>query len=628
MADTQPQPLSPERPDGLTDREWANIQRGRSMRSAAGKPINYVRDRSRRVRSNTTTWWSNRSTNNPQQKFSWGAFATAVLGAILVVALLGGAFVGLTAAPRFASLEQQLKTQEQNTKDAIAKAEAEVSSEKDKVIATANEKAATAEKQAADKDAANKTLQEQLKAAQQMGPANPAKTVNAPSNANQDIYRKLAQQKGQVEGVDYSFNIDRNLAASVNPGIGTFGRPIYNEQELVSALGNGSDESEKAISEFQAKSGLTIPRQNVLNPNYYVCVQQLKDNQSPNMAYISGGTAKWGNTLVDRAGAVNCTYVGPEVVSALASGKSVTPSGFRGNCLNPQEMPVTTTKQPNLPRVTPPVAPPVKTIVHNPPKEKPPVVVPKDVQRCDVTTWKIVKISEEAAKDTDRYKDISASDCKPPVVVVPKDVQRCDVTTWKIVKISEEAAKDTDRYKDISASDCKPPVVTCPEGQVPNPNPASPDKCLEVKNPGKGHPAPVDHDPAPSDTPKTPAPQPLPNPIDPTTPDPAPAPPVVKAPDAEPTPNPAPVPVKEVPAPTPTTPAPPHVDPDDVKTAAPAATKPVAATPAAPVVVKEPAPAPVKKTPAPAPVATQVASTDSPATTAVAVTSSDATSVG
>jgi hypothetical protein len=119
--------------------------------------------------------------------------------------------------------------------------------------------------------------------------------------------------------------------------------------------------------------------------------------------------------------------------------------------------------------------------------------VPPPVQRCDtgVTPWAYVTISQEAAKDTNRYKDIPEKDCvkpTPPVCDQKDHPKPGEGWTW-------------------DQTDCKwcPPVVTCSEGQTPNPNyPTSPDKCLEKKDtdPSKYHTnpgvPPVVADPSPS----------------------------------------------------------------------------------------------------------------------------------
>jgi hypothetical protein len=142
---------------------------------------------------------------------------------------------------------------------------------------------------------------------------------------------------------------------------------------------------------------------------------------------------------------------------------------------------------------------------------------PKNVQRCDSKTGTDnVTISEDAAKDTNRYKPVGDVACHPVEVIKacikgsgdqtlrpvdkfdsktmstnpadcvkpPKNVQRCDSKTGTDnVTISEDAAKDTNRYKPVGDVACHPPVVVCPEGQTPNPNypTTSPDKCLNKK---------------------------------------------------------------------------------------------------------------------------------------------------
>jgi hypothetical protein len=541
-----------------------------------------------RTRMNPTPWIAKKSSDFKARrqanrvvithipaKQDWGI----AIAAVLAVALLFGVFG--YAVPLTEKYNQQVAASIQHDADTKAAADKAIkdaqaaADQKVKDAQVAADKVAADAKANADKlvnDAKAKANAAEAKlASQPYGPPAPAVATSSTLTPQQETYSKLATQKGQTEGVDYRFNIDRALAAAVNPGVDTFGSPVFSEQELVARLADGSVNSNKAIATLQErellKNGFTISRDEILNAQNFQCVQMLKANQSGDMASVTAdGTVHWAGNFVDPAYSVSCAYVGHEVVEKIAMGKTVVSIGFRGNCINVQELPAVVENQPPSPS-----QPPVIIIVHQTPPPTTTIVF-KNVQRCDVTIKMVVTISEEQAKDTNRYKDVHSPECQP----VTKNVQRCDVTIKMVVTISEEQAKDTNRYKDVHSPECQP-VVVCLPSQIPNPDTSSAVKCLDKKDPAVSPPLPSDHDPAVVTTPAAPIVA-NPQPIDPATPVTAPAPPTVKAPGSNPIPNPAPVPVVETPAPVATHPGTPIGDPDQVTVASATVVKAAAVT--------------------------------------------------
>jgi hypothetical protein len=197
---------------------------------------------------------------------------------------------------------------------------------------------------------------------------------------NKQLYRQYAQQNGQIEGVDYSFEIDRDWADTVYPGEGVFGQSAYNERELVSAYGNGSTGSEEAIriiqQETSARIGQPITREMVLDPNNWLCRQQLKAHKSEKMYGFVHGKAVFGPGFADRAGGIICAFMPEPVKKALAAGKQFTLFSADGGCINPQEDAVTTNEVPYYPPVKPikkSVPPTGQTVVQTPPPAEKPV---------------------------------------------------------------------------------------------------------------------------------------------------------------------------------------------------------------------------------------------------------------
>jgi len=167
---------------------------------------------------------------------------------------------------------------------------------------------------------------------------------------------------------------------------------------------------------------------------------------------------------------------------------------------------------------------------------------PPNVQRCDSKTGTDnVTISEELAKDTNRYKPVGNIAChpvevikacikgsgnqtlkpvdkfdsdtmstdirdcvKPPCGCTPPPITRCDTHVWKIVSVTLERAKDTARYTDVSAEACKPPAPpVCDQKDHPKPHPTDvwdqdhckwipcppPVTCPEGQTPNPNYPA-------------------------------------------------------------------------------------------------------------------------------------------
>ena len=383
------------------------------------------------VDSNTTV-----VTEQSERPRHSGKAILVVLGIIvLLAALIAGNSLYLDSR-----VADAVKSQTQDLRDELKKANETVADER------------------AQKDQAQKDLEAAKKP--QPAPTNSGTTTTVgtadgaslPANpqleTNREIARKLALQKGQVEGVDYTFNVVPAKAAVVNPGYGAYGAPVYSEAELIARLSDGSANSERAIADFQAASRLGVSRQNVLNVNNYVCVQQLKNSKSPNMWYIdvNNGNSAWGSTLVDREGAINCIYVGPEVVAAVTAGKPVTAIGFRGNCINPQEMPVTTQETPSLP----PVNPPVGTTVAPPPPANPPTG----------TTISYPECKENCNPPVDECKH----NCTPPPPPEKEKIKVCikDSGNQNLVEIDKE---DLDlNIHSENPADCVKKVEECKPG--------------------------------------------------------------------------------------------------------------------------------------------------------------------
>ena len=463
------------------------------------------------------------------------------------------------------------------------------------------------------------------------------------SNDNRDIVRELAEQKGQTEGVDYRFEIDRDWAITVPEGFGVFGEPIYNEQELVSALSNGSDRSELAIKEFQAmmlqSNGLKVNRSNVLNARNYQCYQNLKDNKSSSMASIGldGSTARTGD-LVDLAGSVNCTYVGPEIVKAMKAGKTVTPIEFRGQCINPKEMSVSVKEEPTFERKTHEIG--SAAFVKQDIQQQPEVAKIIEKLRVEPVTNTVVRdriikeYVEKITKEievvecdcdvTEIVKEIVYVECppveEPPTEEPPVEEPPVEKTIMVCLKDSGDTTlfeiKESELNTEIHSTnveDCKkkdvpppPPVDICPEPGH------QPEGTLCEKDQDVSLPPAEDQDLVVVPTPVEPTLPVEPAPINPETPITVPAPPVVETPGATPVvPDPAPLPVIEAPAPAPANPGTPIADPGAAVPAAPAqavVVTPVA--PAAPAPVIEAPPAPVQAPAAPV----EAAVPDAPAT--------------
>jgi len=373
-----------------------------------------------------------------------------ILGGLLVVVLL---FVAIANGfLRFGPPEAQQPTNmEQLIKDEVKKAQDADKATFDKAQKEAAEKAAALQ---AEIDKLKKQPSTGGSDANAVGNADGNGTPNADTaqtNLNRDTFRKLVQEKGQHEGEDYRFNIDRDLAARVNPGVGTFGQPIFNERELVAALGDGSDLSNRAIKALQDKeletNGLTVSRQNLLNADNYVCVQQLKPNKSSDMAFVArDGSIAWGNTLVDPAGSVNCAYVGPEVRDALTAGKKVVALGKRGACLNTEEMPVTVNQTPTLPLLETPVA-------HENPTPIVPVVNKTKLEICELLTKKIITINKDEFDATKHTTDLSK--CHE----IPVKIQVCELKTKTIVTIDKDQFDASKHSTDLSKCENTPEKI-------------------------------------------------------------------------------------------------------------------------------------------------------------------------
>jgi hypothetical protein len=223
-------------------------------------------------------------------------------------------------------------------------------------------------------------------------------------------------------------------------------------------------------------------------------------------------------------------------IMTLKSGVVIIISEWCGNVIYVIVNPVVPTSPVIVQRPTP--VPPVVFIPPaKPPVVVPPVVVPKDVQRCDSKTkTDNVTVSEETAKDTDRYKPVGDVACHPVEVIKacikdsgdttlkpvdkfddktmstnpadcvkppcdctpPPPVWRCDVTNWTYVQVTPEQAKDTTQYSDVPETDCVPPVV-CVKADHPKPGsdwtwdetkcewtPPAPPVCVKADHPKPG----------------------------------------------------------------------------------------------------------------------------------------------
>lgn len=298
--------------------------------------------------------------------------------------------------------------------------------------------------------------------------ADQADAKAAKLTSQQETYAQLAAQKHQVEGVDYRFNIDRNLAAQVNPGIDTFGSPVFNEQELVARLADGSANSNLAIAAFQerelSKNGFTVTRAEALNAQNYQCVQMLKPNESGDMASVTtDGTVNWAGNFIDPAYSVACAYVGTQVAHALAAGHPVVSIGFRGNCINVMELPVVVNKQPTLPQprvviINQQTPPPAKTIVvHH--KPKPPVVVPpkppKMTEFCFIGSGNQTLQPIEQSKFNPKTMTTDTALCAKKVVI-KACIKGSGNTNLVAVDRFDSATMST------NPKDCeKPPIMAC-----------------------------------------------------------------------------------------------------------------------------------------------------------------------
>jgi hypothetical protein len=486
-------------PDNTSDRTQPPADGDNRRTSVPPDPDTHTRPTP--VASGATTHTEKTVTKRNRSNLVLGIVGALVVAALLIVAITSG-FI------RFGTPDAQQPTNvEQLINDAVQKA-------KDADKATFDK----AQKEAADKAAELRAEIDRLKKQPATGGSGTSTVGNADgagtptadaaqTEINRDTFRKIIQENGQREGEDYRFNIDRDLAARVNPGVGVFGKPIFNEQELVSSLGDGSATSERALKALQdkqlEKNGLTVSRQNLLDARNYVCVQQLKPNKSNDMAYVAAdGSIAWDNKLVDPAYSVNCAYVGPEVRTALASGKKVTAIGKRGACLNTEEMPVTVNETPTLPLLETPVTPykptiPIITVVN---KTK--------IEICELLTKKIITINKDEFDATKHTTDLSK--CKE----VPVKIQVCELKTKKIISINKDQFDSTEHTTDLSKCEDKPekiqvcelssktikminkdefdatkhttdlskckPVEECPPGQKPNPH--NPKQCLEIKD--------------------------------------------------------------------------------------------------------------------------------------------------
>jgi hypothetical protein len=525
-------------PDNTSDRTQPPADGDNRRTSVPPDPDTHTRPTP--VASGATTHTEKTVTKRNRSNLVLGIVGALVVAALLIVAITSG-FI------RFGTPDAQQPTNvEQLINDAVQKA-------KDADKATFDK----AQKEAADKAAELRAEIDRLKKQPATGGSGTSTVGNADgagtptadaaqTEINRDTFRKIIQENGQREGEDYRFNIDRDLAARVNPGVGVFGKPIFNEQELVSSLGDGSATSERALKALQdkqlEKNGLTVSRQNLLDARNYVCVQQLKPNKSNDMAYVAAdGSIAWDNKLVDPAYSVNCAYVGPEVRAALASGKKVTAIGKRGACLNTEEMPVTVNETPTLPLLETPVTPykpttPIITVVNKTKIEicelltKKIITINKDefdatkhttdlskckevpvkIQVCELKTKTIVTINKDQFDSTEHTTDLSKCEDKP------EKIQVCELSSKTIKWINKDQFDATKHTTDLSKCEDKPekiqvcelssktikminkdefdatkhttdlskckPVEECKPGEKPNPNPNSPHKCLEIKD--------------------------------------------------------------------------------------------------------------------------------------------------
>ncbi|MDB5168493.1 MAG: hypothetical protein JWO55_751, partial [Candidatus Saccharibacteria bacterium] len=213
------------------------------------------------------------------------------------------------------------------------------------------QKAADTEKLVAEKDAANKALQDQLNAAQQMGPANPVAPPVVNPNTRSDA-QQMVDQFGYTQDKGWTTDITAKAWADYannHPGDFVMGASFAKtpEEAAAAAVNNPSIAGTRAQKE---------------NPFNWVLVYNPACMEYDAMAFqkAADGTFDWDS------GFREC---GVMIWVNVASGGQ-----FRLLCDNGLKAPpVPTNKPASFPEVTPnvklmpPVVPPVKTIVRNPP---------------------------------------------------------------------------------------------------------------------------------------------------------------------------------------------------------------------------------------------------------------------
>lgn len=230
-----------------------------------------------------------------------------------------------------------------------------------------------------DLEAGNRTLQQQIidlnkkvdDAKVQPAPGQPGPTVvpvNNPQVLNrgeQIVLDAYVQKGGNANDLRFGDKIDVQLAASIEPGGGTYGTGLYSAREIASFLNENTPQANAALKTYMDRTGAS--REDMINPANWSAVQYMVPIQwNDNMYYMNGQTVSNGASTVDPAGSVGVYYTGPQTVAKLnAEGKLPNADdlvGGRGRCNgNPQgkmATPAGNGQVTVIPPTTPPVSPP------------------------------------------------------------------------------------------------------------------------------------------------------------------------------------------------------------------------------------------------------------------------------
>lgn len=383
-------------------------------------------------------------------------------------------------------------------------------------------------------EAGNQTLQQQIAdlnkkiddAKAQPAPGQPGPTVvpaNNPqvlSRGEQIVLDTYVQKGGNANDLRFGDKIDVQLAASIEPGGGTYGTGLYSAREIASFLNENTPQANAALKTYMDRTGAS--RADLVNPANWTAVQYMVPIRwNDNMYYMNGQTISNGASTVDPAGSVGVYYTGPQTVAKLdKDGRLPNPDdlvGGRGRCHgNPQGKMASPAGNGSVTVVT--YGPPAPPVLPPPPHgngcDQPNGCQPVDECKPGDTRPK--------CKPTDECKPgDNRPECKPPVVdcktpghendegCKPKpdcktpgheNDQGCKPVDDCTKSPNKPECQHNDCESNPDQPKCKPDCETNPEGEGCKPEP---EKCEGVSldgicgtpNAGGDQQDPQDNDP-------------------------------------------------------------------------------------------------------------------------------------